>query len=187
MAWPPRFEASLPENRGSDLDIVLGLGSNLGDRAARLEFAVGRLGQIAEVIALSSVYETAPIGPPQPHFLNAAVRLSTPDSATQLLARTLEIERLAGRERRERWGPRTLDIDLLWIRGRCVDEVALTIPHPRLHERPFALLPLLDVAPDAADPRTGRHYSAVAATLDCSGVRRLGSSEFLWRAQSPSA
>jgi 2-amino-4-hydroxy-6-hydroxymethyldihydropteridine diphosphokinase len=187
MAWPPRFEAPFLGGPGAPLDAVLGLGSNLGDRAARLEFAVARLSEIATIVALSSLYETAPVGPPQPHFLNAAVRLSSPQGAPELLAAALEIERLAGRERRERWGPRTLDLDLLWIRGRCVDAEQLTVPHPRLHERPFALLPLLEVAPDAADPRTGARYAAIVGALDCSGVRRLPANEFRWlaRPQAP--
>lgn len=185
MAWPPRFEAPVPLDLGSSLDVVLGLGSNLGDRAAQLEFAVARLAEITTIVAVSSLYETAPVGPPQPHFLNAAVRLSTACAASELLTAALEIERLAGRERRERWGPRTLDLDLLWIRGRCVDAEELTVPHPRLQERPFALLPLLEVAPDAADPRTGARYAALAAALDCSGVRRLSANEFRWLARPP--
>lgn len=177
MAWPPRIETAVPADQGSSLDLVLGLGSNLGDRAAKLELAVLRLAETANIVALSSLYETAPVGPPQPHFLNAAVRLSTSLSPAQILSWALEIERSAGRERRERWGPRTLDLDLLWIRGRWVQEAELTIPHPRLHERPFALLPLLEVAPDAADPRTGTRYATLLAELDCSGVRRLSAHE----------
>ncbi|HWA71819.1 MAG TPA: 2-amino-4-hydroxy-6-hydroxymethyldihydropteridine diphosphokinase [Polyangiaceae bacterium] len=185
MAWPPRFEAPVPADQGAPLDLVLGLGSNLGDRVARLDFAVARLSEIATIVAVSSLYETAPVGPPQPHFLNAAVRLAWPRAAHELLSATLEIERLAGRERRERWGPRTLDLDLLWIRGRCVDAEKLTVPHPRLHERPFALLPLLEVAPDAADPRTGALYATIAAALDRSGVRQLATNEFRWLARPP--
>jgi 2-amino-4-hydroxy-6-hydroxymethyldihydropteridine diphosphokinase len=160
--------------------VVIGLGSNLGDRAAWLQFATDYLQEIGTIVGLSSVYETAPIGPPQPHYLNAAARLLSERSPAELLVVALEIERSAGRERRERWGPRTLDLDLLWIEGRCVDEAGLTVPHPRLVERPFALLPLLDVAPDAADPRTGQRYAAIAAALDHSGVRRLDAAEFTW-------
>ena len=162
------------------LDVVVGLGSNLGARSDLLELGVAGLAKIGSVVGLSSVYETAPVGPPQPHFLNAAARLASELSPNELLAALLEIERLAGRERRERWGPRTLDLDLLWIRGRSIEEPGLSIPHARLHERPFALLPLLDVAPDAADPRTGAPYAAIALTLDCAGVRRLSSDEFRW-------
>jgi 2-amino-4-hydroxy-6-hydroxymethyldihydropteridine diphosphokinase len=171
---------SPPAGPATPLDVVVGLGSNLGERAALLELGAARLGEIGSIVGLSSVYETAPVGPPQPHFLNAAVRLWSERSPSELLAALLDIERLAGRERRARWGPRTLDLDLLWIRGRCVDEAGLSVPHARLHERPFALLPLLDVAPDAADPRTGERYSAIALTLDCAGARRLTSEEFRW-------
>lgn len=160
--------------------MVVGLGSNLGDRSALLELGVARLREIGRVVGLSSMYETAPIGPPQPHFLNAAVRLLTERSPLELLVVVLEIERGAGRERRERWGPRTLDLDLLWFSGRYVDEAGLTVPHACLVERAFALLPLLDVAPEAADPRTGQPYAALASALDCSGVRRLDSTEFRW-------
>lgn len=181
MAWPPSFEARIPAEPGLlTLDVVLGLGSNLGDRAGQLTFAIERLSAMGTIVGVSSLYETAPVGPPQPHFLNAAVRLATPRSPAQILAAALDIERQAGRERRERWGPRTLDLDLLWIRGRLVDEPSLTVPHPRLHERPFALLPLLEVAPDAADPRTGARYAAAVAVLDGSGVRRLPMSEARW-------
>jgi 2-amino-4-hydroxy-6-hydroxymethyldihydropteridine diphosphokinase len=145
-----------------------------------LALGAARLLEIGSVVALSSVYETAPVGPPQPHYLNAAARLLTRHSPLEVLRAVLEIERTAGRERRERWGPRTLDLDLLWIRGRQVDEAGLSVPHPRLCQRAFALLPLLDVAPDAADPLTGQPYARLLPALDCSGVRRLLEGEFRW-------
>lgn len=180
MAWPPGTPAFSPHEAAPPLDVVVGLGSNLGDRAALLELGAAHLREMGSLVALSSVYETAPVGPPQPHFLNAAARLLTERSAREVLRAVLEIERTAGRERRERWGPRTLDLDLLWIRGRHVDEAELCVPHPRLCERAFALLPLLDVAPDAADPLTGQPYAQLLPRLDCSGVRRLLEWEFRW-------
>ncbi|HET9931831.1 MAG TPA: 2-amino-4-hydroxy-6-hydroxymethyldihydropteridine diphosphokinase, partial [Polyangiaceae bacterium] len=131
------------------IDVVVGLGSNLGDRIETLRRAVRALAEFAEVRAVSYTYETPPLGPPQPDFMNAAVRLHARLSPTELLARLLEIERAEGRERRVRWGPRTLDLDILWIFGRSVAEPHLVVPHAELKKRAFALLPLLDVAPEA--------------------------------------
>jgi 2-amino-4-hydroxy-6-hydroxymethyldihydropteridine diphosphokinase len=181
MPEPLGKPLSSPSASAEPLDAVIGLGSNLGERGASLELGAAGLAEFGSIVGRSFVYETAPVGPPQPHFLNAAVRLRTELAPGQLMAALLEIERRAGRERRERWGPRTLDLDLLWIRGRCVQEPSLVVPHPRLHERAFALLPLLDVAPDAADPRTGQAYAAIAATLDGADARRVGPTEFSWR------
>jgi 2-amino-4-hydroxy-6-hydroxymethyldihydropteridine diphosphokinase len=164
----------------SPIDAVVGLGSNLGDRRSLLAGAVRSLDACSSLQAVSSVYETLPIGPEQPLFLNAAVRLTTADSPEQLLARMLEIERAAGRVRRERWGPRTLDLDLLWIDGVVVDSASLTVPHPELLVRAFALLPMVEVAPLATDPRTGRAYVEAVGEVDRGGVKRL--SEALdWR------
>jgi 2-amino-4-hydroxy-6-hydroxymethyldihydropteridine diphosphokinase len=157
----------------SAIDAVVGLGSNLGDRRALFEQALRALAANTRIVGISSLYETVPVGPQQPLFLNAAVRISTREDPEPLLARLLDIERAAGRVRRERWGPRTLDLDLLWIDGRIVDSAVLTVPHPELLGRAFALLPLLDVAPEASDPRTGRRYAEVIPGLDRSGVRRL--------------
>jgi 2-amino-4-hydroxy-6-hydroxymethyldihydropteridine diphosphokinase len=159
--------------RDSEIDAVVGLGSNLGDRQALLAGAVAALRSLARVVAVSSLYETVPVGPAQPLFLNAAVRLATPEQPERLLAQLLGIERAAGRVRLERWGPRTLDLDLLWVNGAVVDSPSLTLPHPELLARAFALLPLLEVAPTAIDPRTGRRYAEAAMALDPSGVVRL--------------
>ena len=147
------------------LDVVVGLGSNLGDRAATLASAVRALASLpsTRVVAESARVETAPVGgPPQGPYLNGAVRLSTELSPRALLDGLLAIERAHGRERRERWGPRTLDLDVLWIAGLVVDEPGLVVPHPRLREREFALRPLLEVAAGAVDPSTGEAYAAAA-------------------------
>lgn len=125
------------------------------------------------VDAISSLYETGAVGPPQAAYLNAAIRGSYFGVPTALLARLLELERSHGRARRERWGPRTLDLDILWIRGREVSLPDLRIPHPHLAERRFALAPLLDVAPDAADPRTGEPYRTVLDALPPAEIVRL--------------
>jgi 2-amino-4-hydroxy-6-hydroxymethyldihydropteridine diphosphokinase len=158
----------------SPADCVIGLGANLGDSRAAFRRALGALRLVGELEAVSSLYDTVPVGgPPQPRYLNAAARLRTPLSPRALLEALLAIERSEGRERRDRWGPRPLDLDILWIAGLFVDEPGLSVPHPRLAERAFALLPLLEVAPDATDPRTGRPLSGVVSTLDTSGVIRL--------------
>lgn len=153
------------------MDAVIGLGANLGDRRGTLARAVAALGERTTLVAVSSLYETAPIGPPQPDYLNAAARLQTDLDPASLLALMMDIERRSGRERRERWQARTLDLDLLWIRGRSLDTPELQVPHPRLTERAFALLPLVEVAPDAADPTTQTQYARLAPELDASGVR----------------
>ncbi|MGC4091466.1 MAG: 2-amino-4-hydroxy-6-hydroxymethyldihydropteridine diphosphokinase [Polyangiaceae bacterium] len=160
------------------IDVVVGLGSNLGDRRATLHDAVRAQRALGSVSALSYLYESAPVGPPQPDFLNAALRLTTELSPAALLTALLEIERLAGRERRVRWGPRTLDLDILWINGRAVSSAELQVPHPELELRPFALLPLLDVAPDAKHPTTSFAYGEVLRQLDVSGVRRASPASF---------
>ena len=127
----------------------VGLGANLGDRHEAFRRALELLPGVVE--AVSPRYETAPIGPPQPSFLNAAVRLRTTLAPLALLDALLAVERTLGRDRAQetRWGPRTLDLDVLLWPGRTLDEPRLRVPHPRLGERAFALAPLLDVlAPD---------------------------------------
>ncbi len=142
----------------------LGLGSNLGDRAAHLRSAVAAL---SDVVAVSPVYETDPVGgPDQGPYLNLVVELDTDDDARALLARCASLEATAGRVREERWGPRTLDVDVLWVEGGAVDEPDLQVPHPRLWQRRFVVAPLADLAPDLVDD------AALAAAEG--EVRRLG-------------
>lgn len=129
---------------------ALGLGSNEGDRLAHLRFAVAQLEPLGSVEAVSSLYETAPIGgPEQDPFLNAAVVLDTELSPDELLSELQAIETEAGRQRRVRWGPRTLDLDILVWEGEAVKTKDLSIPHPRAAERQFVLEPLAEVWPDA--------------------------------------
>lgn len=124
----------------------LALGSNLGDRLAFLQAAVDAL---PDVVAVSRVYETDPVGPPgQGPYLNAVVELDTALSPRELLDWCRRLEEGAGRVRGERWGPRTLDVDVLLVGDERVDEPDLVVPHPRLWERAFVLVPLADVAPD---------------------------------------
>lgn len=129
----------------------LGLGSNLGDRLARLQDAVDGLARASDVrvVAVSSVYETAPVGgPTQDDYLNAVVAIETGRSARSLLELGQELERGAQRIRTERWGPRTLDVDLLLIGEETTDEPDLVVPHPRLWERGFVVVPLHEIAPE---------------------------------------
>ena len=127
--------------------VLLGLGSNLGDRAGHLRAAVAGWGD--EVQAVSDVYETEPVGgPEQGAFLNLVVALRTARPARELLARGQALEAAARRVRTEHWGPRTLDVDVLWIDGETIAEPDLVVPHPRMAERAFVLVPLADVAPD---------------------------------------
>jgi 2-amino-4-hydroxy-6-hydroxymethyldihydropteridine diphosphokinase len=142
---PPPATRSGPLRRA-----FIGLGSNLGDRAALLRAAVDRLQAGGDVVAVSDVYETEPVGGPgdQGPYLNLVVELRTADGPRRLLERCQELEAAAGRERTVRWGPRTLDADLLWVEGCEVDEPDLTVPHPRLWDRRFVLQPLSELAPD---------------------------------------
>lgn len=144
----------------------VGVGTNLGDRAAMIRAAVEqlRLEQGVEVVAVSSIRETDPVGlVEQPRFLNAAVALETELSARQLLDRLLGIERQLGRTRAgPRFGPRTIDLDLLVYGDARIDEPGLEVPHPRLHERLFALEPLADLDPDLVVPGHGRLADLVA-------------------------
>lgn len=124
----------------------LGLGSNLGDRRGLLRGAVDALD---DVVATSPVYETAPIGgPEQGAYLNVVVELDTDLDARGLLEVCRRLEDAAGRVRTARWGPRTLDVDVLWVDGEIVDDPDLQVPHPRMWERRFVLAPLADLAPD---------------------------------------
>jgi 2-amino-4-hydroxy-6-hydroxymethyldihydropteridine diphosphokinase len=165
---------------GVERDYVLGLGSNLGNRLEFFRTAVRHLQRHAQITAFSALYESAALGPAQPDYLNAALRLRTTLLPHALLALQLEIERIAGRVRLERWGPRTLDLDLLFIAGQTVDMPGLVVPHRELTQRAFALLPLLDVMPEACDPSSGRAYSELAAELDRTGVRELENSRAGW-------
>ena len=131
----------------------VGLGANLGDREATIRAAVA---QLPGVVAVSPLRETDPVGvTDQPQFLNGVAALETELAPRELLDVLLAIERRLGRERRERWGPRTIDLDLLLYGDEVIDEDGLKIPHPRLHERRFVLEPLADLAPQLVVPGLG--------------------------------
>jgi 2-amino-4-hydroxy-6-hydroxymethyldihydropteridine diphosphokinase len=132
----------------------LSLGSNLGDRAANLREAIRRLESLGSILAVSSLYETEPVDveQPQPWFINCAVALETELSPQQLLAVTLALEQSMGRKRREKRGPRIIDIDIVLFDGLIVNTPELAIPHPAMHCRRFVLAPLAEIAPDALHP-----------------------------------
>ncbi len=146
----------------------LALGSNLGDRVRYLREAVETL-QSVDLRSVSPVYETEPIGGPggQGAYLNLVVELATDRSPHDLLGVCHRLESAAGRVRDERWGARTLDVDVLWVDGVTVDEPALQVPHPRMWERRFVVAPLRDLAPDLVD--------AAALETAAGHVERLGS------------
>ena len=133
----------------------LGLGSNLGDRLANLQAAVDALQAepALRVVASSRVWETTPMGgPAQPDYLNAVVRVETDLSARDLLDVARRVEARLGRVRRERWGARTLDLDILLYDEEQIDEPDLVVPHPRMKQRAFVLVPLLELEPDPVLP-----------------------------------
>jgi 2-amino-4-hydroxy-6-hydroxymethyldihydropteridine diphosphokinase len=143
---------------------LLALGSNRGDRPAHLRVAVASLPDLVEV---SPVYETEPIGGPddQRPYLNLVVRLETQRSARELLELCHALEAAAKRVREVRWGPRTLDVDVLWVDGETVDEPDLVVPHPRMFERAFVLAPLSHVAPDLAPLGWDAQFPALGVHL----------------------
>jgi 2-amino-4-hydroxy-6-hydroxymethyldihydropteridine diphosphokinase len=136
----------------------LGLGSNLGERLPNLQRAVDLLAATSGITVLRSsrVYETTPVGPPQPDFLNAVVEVETALEPGDLLAACAEVERELHRVRGIHWGPRTIDVDLLTYGDRVIETTDLIVPHPRMHERAFVLVPLLELAKDPPLPG-GRH------------------------------
>ncbi len=137
----------------------IALGSNLGDRRAAIRAAVAAIAELhgTSIRAVSAPVETAPVGPPgQRDYLNAAASIETTLSPRDLLDALLRIEHDLGRVRRERWGPRTIDLDLILFGDRVTDEPGLTLPHPRFRERLFVLEPLAEIEPGLTDPVTGR-------------------------------
>jgi 2-amino-4-hydroxy-6-hydroxymethyldihydropteridine diphosphokinase len=158
----------------------VGLGSNLGDRLAILDTAVRVLDadEQTHVMAVSRVYETAPVGgPDQGPYLNAVAVLETDRSPRELLELLLATEEGLGRVRSERWGPRTADLDLLLYDGPPVDSPELTVPHPRARERAFVLVPLLDADPFAQFPDGELAATALARLGPVTGVVPVGELE----------
>jgi 2-amino-4-hydroxy-6-hydroxymethyldihydropteridine diphosphokinase len=148
--------------------VFLSLGSNLGDRREHIERGTWALEQGAlSHVKRSAFYETEPIDlEDQPWFINQVVRGETRLSPTELLAECKRIERAAGRTPTVRFGPRTLDIDILLYGRLAVEREGLVIPHPRMRERRFVLIPLLEIAPELTDPRDGEEYAKALERLD---------------------
>jgi 2-amino-4-hydroxy-6-hydroxymethyldihydropteridine diphosphokinase len=131
----------------------LSLGSNLGDAAANLRAAIGRLGAVGMVHSISSFYATEPVEfTEQPEFVNCAIRLDTGETPRQLLASILAIELAMGRERKQAKGPRIIDIDIILFGDSILDTAELTIPHPAMQQRRFVLQPLSEIAPEVRHP-----------------------------------
>ena len=149
--------------------IYIGIGANLGDREKTLQEATDILNAKPEiaVVATSAVYETAPIGVvDQPYFLNAVLQIHTSLSARSLLNCLLATERKFGRVRETRWGPRTLDLDILLYRDAIINQPGLQVPHPHLHERAFVLVPLCDLKPDLKHPVLGQSIQFLTKSLN---------------------
>ncbi|NEO42679.1 MAG: 2-amino-4-hydroxy-6-hydroxymethyldihydropteridine diphosphokinase [Moorea sp. SIO4A3] len=153
---------------------AIALGSNLGDSQATLEAAVFELDQTPGITVKtrSSWYKTKPIGPVQPDYINGCALVDTQVSPQKLLETLLETEQKFGRVRLEHWGARTLDLDLILFGNLILDTPDLIIPHPRMRERAFVLVPLAEIAPDWIEPVSGMKVSQLLERLDISGVTR---------------
>ena len=155
--------------------VVLALGSNLGERRDILQGAVDAIAALPEVqvMAVSPVYETVPVGgPPQPDYLNAVLIATTTLPAHAVLERCHGVEAIFGRVRDRTWGPRPLDLDIIVYGDVVSDDPELTLPHPRAHERAFVLAPWHDIDPDAEIPGWGQ-VSDLLAKADSAGIKRL--------------
>lgn len=154
-------------------EVVLALGSNLGDRMANLQAGIDAVlaGPGLRATAISRVYQTRPVGgPPQPDYFNAVLLASSALSATSILDRCQAAEQAGGRVRTVRWGPRTLDIDIIACGDQVSDDPRLTLPHPRAHQRAFVLLPWLDADPDACLPGLGPVAGLLGSLAGADGV-----------------
>ena len=161
----------------------MAIGSNLNHPQARVREAFERLATLPDTrsVLRSRLYKTRPMGPQdQPQFANAAAGLLTLLSARELLDGLLQIEKAMGRSRQERWGPRVIDLDLVWMLGATIDEPGLTVPHPGVSTRNFVLYPLADIAPTLAIPGHGNVLELLRSAGD-DGISVLGSHEsFQW-------
>jgi len=154
--------------------VYVGLGANIGNREANLRMALRGLTRMARVESVSSLYESEAVGPEQPPFYNAVCRIQTglePESLLRFL-KSLEHE-IGRRPGGVRWGPRPIDLDILLYEDRIVEEADLTVPHPRLQERAFVLVPLAEIAPDARHAAIGKTAADLAEAVESYGVRQI--------------
>jgi len=167
----PRMGRSLPSSHQA----AIALGSNLGDSQTIVQEAIATLNRIPGITVdrASHLYRTAPLGPPQPDYLNACVLVSTYFLPEMLLDILLQVEAQFGRIRRERWGPRRLDLDLLLYDDWIVNSPTLQVPHPRMHERAFVLVPLAEIASGWVNPVQGRAIADLLQAVDTTGIRLL--------------
>jgi 2-amino-4-hydroxy-6-hydroxymethyldihydropteridine diphosphokinase len=165
--WPVGFNVA-----------AISLGGNLGDSQAILTAALQQLVETPgiEVKAQSNWYQTAAVGPPQPDYLNGCAVLAVAHTPVSLLEILLQIENQFGRERLQHWGPRTLDLDLLLYEDFILTTPTLALPHPRMRERAFVLVPLAEIAPDWIEPVSGQAIADLVKTVDCTGVHLLSAS-----------
>lgn len=162
------------------MESYLGLGSNLGNRLVNLQYGLRALAPDAEVVAVSSLYQSAPVGPPgQQPYWNAVAYLRTSLSARDLLARLKRVEWLIGRRHAPVWSSRPLDLDLLLYGAARRAEPDLTVPHPRLQERPFVLVPLAEIGGAVRHPLLERTIAQLALGIDRAGLQRIAGPEWL--------
>jgi len=155
--------------------IYIALGTNLGERMNNLRTAITTLSPDVTVLAESHVYETPPWGfEDQPAFLNMVAKAETGLEPEVLLGYLKQIEVKLGREKTVRWGPRLIDLDILFYDDLIIESPPLVIPHPRLHERAFVLVPLVDVAPEVVHPVFQMNVSNLLAKIDAQGISRYG-------------
>lgn len=160
--------------------VVLGLGTNIGDTVGHLRGAIGELSKIMSITAVSPIYLTPPWGvTDQPDFHNLCLTAQTELSPQDLLNKIKSIEFKLGRRPNVRWGPRIIDIDILFYDDLVLHQIRLNIPHASIPDRAFVLVPLLDIAPEWVHPETGQTVAEMATAVDQSGIRQLDGVELM--------
>ena len=170
-----RSDEAIAEAEATTSCAAIAFGGNLGDTRTILEDALGMFDADPniEVLQRSSWYVSKPVGPPQPDYINGCVVVRTHLPPRELLARLHEIEHAFGRERKEHWGARTLDLDLILYDQIVLDDAVITVPHPRMRERAFVLTPLAEIAPDWIDPLSGANIASLNKAVDPAGLKKL--------------